>query len=75
MIHRKSFHYVPELLLAGTAVTLALSNGGCSAANTAAGAAQGCDEFPASVGNLSIDGTTKEFVQATADFANVVTSM
>jgi hypothetical protein len=76
MINGKGFKYVPGLVLAGSVAMLALTNGGCSAANTIAGAAGGCDEFKggaSSVASLSIDGSTKAFVGAAADLEAIVT--
>jgi hypothetical protein len=69
---------IPAMLLAASVGAIALSNGGCSAADTAAQAASGCDEFKggsASVAALSIDGKSKAFVLAAADFVGIVDDM
>jgi hypothetical protein len=73
MSHRKTVRYASGLLLAGGVAALALSSG-CSAAD----ALQGCDEFSggsASVAALQIDGNSKAFVTAAADFVGAVSSM
>jgi hypothetical protein len=74
MNNRKGFRYVPGVVLAGAIAAVALANGGCSAANTLAGAAQGCNEFPGSVASLQaqLDGNTQAFVSASADLKAVV---
>jgi hypothetical protein len=74
MINRKRFKYLPGLALAVAIVSLAVSSGGCSAANTVAAAAMGCDEFSggaSSVANLSVDVNTKAFLTASLDLVGV----
>ncbi len=74
MSNRKGFKYVSGIALAGVVLAAGLGSGGCSAANTIAGAAQGCDELKAgasAVGSLSIDADTKAFVTAGADLVSI----
>jgi hypothetical protein len=68
-------------LISGLALVGAVAaiSSGCSsvsdAVNNVAGAAQGCNEFPASVASLQIDAKTKAFVTAAADLVNLASSM
>jgi hypothetical protein len=74
---RAGVRLAPAAVLAATTALVALSNG-CSAADNAIAASQGCSEFnggSASVAALQIDGTTKAFVEASADFVALVNSM
>ena len=73
--------YVPALLIAGSLVTVAVSNGGCTAVGDAVSnveqASSGCAEFNAgesSISKLSIDGDTRAFVTASANLVAVATS-
>jgi hypothetical protein len=73
--------HIPALLVSGSLVGLALSNGGCSAVKDAASnieqASSGCDELnegASSISKLSIDGDTKAFVTASANLVSVATS-
>jgi hypothetical protein len=78
MTNRKAMKYVPGLALAAFVLALAVSSGGCSAANNLQQAASGCDEFnggAASVASLSIDANTKAFVTASADLVAVSAKM
>ncbi len=82
MMNRNGFRWgfrgIPATLLVLSVGAIALSNGGCSAANTAIDASQGCAEFNAgsqSIAALSIDGTTRAFVQASSDFVTAVNTM
>jgi hypothetical protein len=75
MMNRKGFKYVPGFLLAGSVAAVALTNGGCSAVTTLEGAAQGCDEFPGSVGTLQLGGDAQAFVQAGADVVALANKM
>jgi hypothetical protein len=77
MNHSRNRKYAPVFVLSGSAIAIALSSGGCSAANSAEeavanakAAVSGCDEFSggaASVAKLSIDGDAKAFVTASAN--------
>jgi hypothetical protein len=74
MSNSKGFKYVSGLALGGVLVAAAIGSGGCSAANTIADAAKGCDEFSGgaqSVASLSIDSDTKAFVTAASDIVNL----
>jgi hypothetical protein len=74
---RMSFRLAPAMVLAMATGAIALTSG-CSAAENAIAASQGCDEFAggsASVASLSIDGNTKAFVEASADFVGLVGGM
>lgn len=74
MMHHKTFKFVPGLVLAGAVGAMALGSGGCSAASTIAGAAQGCNEFSggaSAVASLSIDANTKAFVTAASELVQV----
>jgi hypothetical protein len=82
MIHRTIVRHASGLTLTAAVAALALSNGGCSAAdnaaNNVAGAASGCDEFAGgsqSIAALQIDATTKQFLVASSDFVGIVSSM
>src|SRR5258708_13711151 len=68
-------------LIASSAIAIAVSSGGCSAAKNAVanieGVASGCEEFnggASSVSSLSIDGDTKAFVVASANLVSVATT-
>jgi hypothetical protein len=84
MINRHLHRSIPGALMAGAVVAIAMANGGCSAASTAADAVNnaeqatsGCDEFSGgadAVGKLSIDGDTKAFVTASANLVAIAKS-
>jgi hypothetical protein len=69
MKNRKSFQYVPGIVLAGSVAVMAVASG-CSAVNQIEGAAQGCSQFPGSISSLSITGEAQAFVTAAADVVN-----
>ncbi len=75
MKNSKSFKYLPGFALAGCVVAMAATSGGCSAVNTIEQAAQGCNEFPGTVGSLSIGGSAQAFVTAGADLVNIAATM
>jgi hypothetical protein len=73
--------YVPSLFIAGSAVIVGVSSGGCSAVNDAVSnveqASSGCNEFnggESSIASLSVDGDTKAFLTASANLVAIVTS-
>jgi len=73
-MNNRRMRYVPGALLAVAVAVIAASSGGCSAASTIAGAAQGCNEFSggaSSVASLSVDGDTKAFLTASANLVKV----
>jgi hypothetical protein len=72
---------VSASVLTGAIVVMAMANGGCSAAKDAVSnveqASQPCDEFgqgDTAIANLSIDGDTRAFVQASANLVAVAST-
>jgi hypothetical protein len=75
MTNRIGLKYVPGLLLGASVVAVALASGGCSAVTAIEQAAQGCNEFPGSVGTLMLGGDAQAFVQAGADVVTTANNM